>query len=320
MNRLIIAALAALLFACPTARADYPDRPVRIIVPFQAGGAGDAAARLLAEHLSEKLGQPFVVDNKPGANGLIGTGLASNSAPDGLTLFLGHTDTQVLNPKIYKKLPYDPSKPMEPVAFIGRVPGVLLARSGLGVKNGQELIRLAKSNPGKITIGSWGIGSTAHLGMLMMQKAAGVEFTHVPYQGAPAAIAQLLGGQLDLAFATPAFARSVSANGTSVALGTSSARRLQQAPEFAPLAEQGFPGLDLDTWYGLMAPAGTPVEIRQVLNREVNAALKRNEVLDKLQRSGFEVSPMAVSEFSAFIAEEDARWGRLIREKSISVD
>lgn len=298
----------------------YPDKPLRIIVPFPAGGAGDAAARILAEGLSSRLHQSVIVENKPGANGIIGTQAAMNAAPDGYTLFLGHTDTQVLNPQTRKKLPYDTRFSMEPVAFVSKMPGVLVARPGLGASSGQDLIRLAKEKPGRITLGSWGIGSAVHVGMLMMEKSAGIELQHVPFQGAAATVAQLMGGQIDLAFFPPLLAQNAAAAGKLRIVGTSSAKRISLTPNIAPLTEQGFPGLDLDTWYGLMAPPGTPMDIRQRLHQDINAVLSQPAIMQKLRDGGHELTPLSIPMFSDFIARENARWGQLIRERNIVID
>lgn len=314
--------LVSLLLVLPwtAAWSAYPDKPVRIIVPFQAGGAGDAAARILAEGLGSRLHQGVIVENKPGANGIIGTQAAMSAAPDGYTLFMGHTDTQVLNPKTHKKLPYDTRISMEPVAFVSKFPGVLVARPGLEASSGQDLIRLAKEKPGRITLGSWGIGSAVHVGMLMMEKSAGIELQHVPFQGAAATVAQLMGGQIDLAFFPPLLAQNAASSGKLSIVGTSSAKRISLTPNIAPLAEQGFPGLDLDTWYGLMAPPGTPMDIRQRLNQEINAVLSQPAIGQKLRDGGHELTPMSIQMFSDFIAVERARWGQLIRERNIVID
>lgn len=303
-----------------SAWAAYPDKPVRIIVPFQAGGAGDAAARILAEGLSSRLHQRVIVENKPGANGIIGTQAAISAAPDGYTLFLGHTDTQVLNPQTHKKLPYDTRVSLEPVAFVSKFPGVLVARPGLGVSSGQDLIRLAKDKPGRITLGSWGIGSAVHVGLLMMEKSAGIELQHVPFQGAAATVAQLMGGQIDLAFFPPLLAQNAAAAGKLSIVGTPSGKRISLTPSIAPLTDQGFPGLDLDTWYGLMAPPGTPMDIRQRLNQDINAVLSQPAIAQKLRDGGHELSPMSIGLFSDFIAVEHERWGQLIREQNIAID
>lgn len=318
MVRRLVALL--LITGSASALSAFPDKPVRIIVPFQAGGAGDAAARILAEGLSSRLRQNVIVENRPGASGIIGTQAAMSAAPDGYTLLLAHTDTEVLNPQTHRKLPYSTRIPMEPVALISKLPGVLVARPGLGIASGQELIQRAKERPGQVTLGSWGIGSAVHVGQLMMEKSAGITLQHVPYQGAAAAVAQLLGGQLDLAFVTPAFAQGASATGKVRIIGASSAQRLALAPNIATLAEQGFTGIDLDTWYGLMAPPGTPLDIRQQLHEEVNAVLNQPAIAQKLREGGHEPSPMSMRQFADFITSETDRWGQLIRERKIVID
>lgn len=320
MKKLFLTALVTLFVACANVWAAYPEKPVRIIVPFPAGGIGDTTARILAEGLAVRLHQTVIVENKAGANGIVGTEYAMNAVPDGYTLFLGDSDTQVLNPQTHKRLPYDLSRTMEPIAFIARVPGVLVSRPGLGASSGLELIKLARAEGGKITMGSWGIGSSAHVAMLMMEKSAGIELQHVPFQGTAAAVAQLLAGQIDLLFVTPAFAKGAASTGKLGIIGTPSIKRLHQAPDIKTLAEQGFPGLDVSTWLGMMAPPGTPADIRQRLNQEVNTLLQQPKVAQKLLGCGDEVAPMSMPEFAAFVATEYSRWGQVIREEKISID
>jgi tripartite-type tricarboxylate transporter receptor subunit TctC len=297
----------------------YPLRPIKIIVPWPAGGAGDTASRIIADKLTQRLGQPVLTENKPGGTGIIGAQFAAQSAADGYTLFMGNGDTNVLNPQIRKKIPYK-AEQFEPVAFIGKIPGVLVSRAGFPAKNAVELIRYAKSNPGKVTFASWGIGSSVHVGMHSMEQAAGVEFLHVPFQGTGAAVSAVFGGQIDLVFITPAMALSTSKAGRTQIMGASSSGRISSAPEIATLSEQGFAGLNLDTWNGIMAPTGTPLQIRKKLNAEINAILAIPEVAKKLSEAGHEVSAMSTNQFDYFLKYEYDRWGKVIKAKQIKID
>lgn len=312
-------ALAAASLAAGAVAENYPDKPVRIVAPFQAGGAGDVAARALADALSKRLGQPVVVENKPGANGILGARLAATAAADGYTLLMGHTDVVVLNPLTHTKLPYDATGAFEPVAYVSRIAGVLIARPGAGVASGSDLIRAAKASPGKVSLASWGIGSSVHLGMLMMEQAAGIDLLHVPHQGTPAAVASVLGGHSDLVFVTAEFAQAAAKSGKATIVGASSATRIAAAPDVKTLAEQGFAGFDMDTWYGLMAPRGTSQSIREKLHYAVNAALDDPEIGLALRKAGHELGPMTMGEFGALVSRDQARWARILAAKKLSI-
>jgi tripartite-type tricarboxylate transporter receptor subunit TctC len=299
--------------------AEARERRVRFLVPFAAGGAGDIAARVIADDFSSREQWPTVVDNKPGATGIVGAQAAFHGPPDGSMLFLGHSDTIVLNPLTHKSLAYDAAK-FEPVAFLSRVPGVLLARPETGIDSGAALIKAARSRPGQVSYASWGLGSSVHLGMEWIQQVGGIELLHVPFQSTVASIQGLLAGEVDLAWATPEFALQAAAQRKALMVGASSATRLARAPNVVPLAEQGFPGVDLDTWYGLFAPPGTPSAAISEIHRAANAALADPETAARLRKAGHEIASMSIPEFAAFVEADRARWRRLIETRHLAFD
>ena len=259
------------------------------------------------------------MDNRPGATGLVGTQAAATAPPDGFTLFLGHSDTVVLNPLLGKKLPYDASKKFEAVAFVSRVPGVLIARPGSGIESGETLISAAKARPGHVSLATWGLGSSAHMGIELMNQIASIELLHVPFQSTVAAVGGLLSGQVDLAWVTPEFAVAAARDGKASIVGASSATRLARAPEIKTLAEQGFPGIDVDTWYGLMAPPGTSAPVRRILHALVNALLSDPDTLQRLRQAGHEIQAMTAQEFDAYVARDQERWRAVVRTRKIAL-
>lgn len=295
------------------------ERRVRLLVPFAAGGAGDVAARVLADDFSRRERWSAFVENKPGATGIVGAQSAFAGPADGSLLFMGHSDTIVLNPLTHKSLAYDPTK-FEPVAFVSRVPGVLLARPAAGIDSGDALLKAARARPGQVTYASWGLGSSVHLGMELVQQAGRIELLHVPYQSTVAAIQALLAGEVDLAWATPEFALQAASQGKASIVGASSATRISRAPSIAPLAEQGFPGVDLDTWYGLFAPPGTPAIAKGELHDAANAAMADPDAAAKMRQAGHELRPMSIADFAAFIEADRRRWRALVEARRLGFD
>lgn len=314
----VTSCLVGIALGCgAAAQAAYPDHPLTIIVPFQAGGAGDAAARALAEGMSKELGQPVVVENRPGATGIIGTRDAAQAAPDGYTLLLAHSDTIVLDGLTHKRLPFDAAKDFVPVAFISRAPGVLIARRSCGIDSGASLIAAARARPGQVTLASWGVGSSPHLGLELMDQIAGIDLLHVPYQSTPEAVNAVLSAHVDLAWVTPQFALEAQRAGKASIVGASSSSRISRAPEIKTLSEQGFPGFDMDTWYGLMLPAGAPKLIQLKLHDLVNALLIDPTIVRKLGDAGHEIRAMSIPEFAAFVDSERRRWTEVIRSRGL---
>ena len=293
--------------------AAYPSKPVRLVVPFTPGGSTDILARAVGQKLSESWGQPVVVDNRPGAGGIIGMETVAKAAPDGYTLVMGHIGTLAANPALYKTLPYDPVKDFAPVTLIARVPNVLVVGPAVPSRSVAELIALAKAKPGKLDYGSGGNGSAAHLATEYFKLKAGVDLQHIPYKGTAPALQDLLGGQIALMITgLPPVLPHVKAGKLRI-LGVASAQRLRQFPEIPTIAESGVPGFEATQWYGILAPAATPKEIVAKLNREFVKALRDPAVGEKLAGEGADPVGDTPGEFAAFIASEIDLWGKVIR-------
>lgn len=314
------AVLLFLFFAAYAQAEGYPDKPVKIIVGYSAGGPMDAGARALAAGLSKALGQPFVVENKTGAAGQIGTTAAMRAASDGYTLMYAIADQLVINPHLYPASKFDPLAAFEPVAPLGRMPMMLAARSDFEANTGQALMKLAQASPGKLTYASWGRGSLGHLAGEMMEQIANIEMLHVPYQGGAPAQTALLAGQVDMLLVQVPFAEQYVQTGKIKILGTSSATRNPSYPDIPTLAEQGFPNYAAETWSGILLPKGAPATVRDTLARAINAFVTNPEGKAQLEEIGFEVMPQSPVEFGAFIGHESERWGNLIRERHIAVN
>jgi tripartite-type tricarboxylate transporter receptor subunit TctC len=286
---------------------------VRLVVPFTPGGSTDILARAVGQKLSESWGQPVVVDNRPGAGGIIGMETVAKAAPDGYTLVMGHIGTLAANPALYKTLPYDPVKDFAPVTLIARVPNVLVVGPAVPSRSVAELIALAKAKPGKLDYGSGGNGSAAHLATEYFKLKAGVDLQHIPYKGTAPALQDLLGGQIALMITgLPPVLPHVKAGKLRI-LGVASAQRLRQFPEIPTIAESGVPGFEATQWYGILAPAATPKEIVAKLNREFVKALRDPAVGEKLAGEGADPVGDTPGEFAAFIASEIDLWGKVIR-------
>ncbi len=312
---------AALLISGTQAWSQYPERPIRVIVPWPAGAATDSVTRAVSERLAVRLGQPVVVENRPGASGSIGTGVAAKAAPDGYTLTVATPDTHAINPHLFKSLAYDPLKDFEPLVMYGRVNVVWLARSTLAANNIPDLLALAKASPGKVSYGSWGNGSTAHLAGAMLESAGGVEMVHVPFTGAAPAINALLGGHIDTIVYTPSVAVQHQRSGKAKVLGVAgSTRALPLLPDVPTLAEQGVKGADLGSWQGMMVPAGVPIDVRERLTKEIMAVINMPEVSRFIQDQGLEPVKLPPQEFKAFVQDEYMRYGKIISERRIRTD
>ena len=321
MLRRLFLSLVAALACADMAFAEYPDKPVRLIVAWPPGGGTDTAARLIAERLTQRFGQAVTVENRAGANGIIGTGVAAKAAPDGYTLLMATADTHSINPHVYKNLPYDAQKGFDPVTLVGRLSFVLISRTTFEPNTLQELIALARRQPGKISFGSWGIGSTAHVGMAMFESAAGIDLLHVPFQGAGPATNALLGGQIDLYLAGANGAESMRKAGRVKIFGVGSAQRSPQwLPDVATFAEQGLVGAESGSWYGILVPAGVPQAIRDRLTADIVGILKSPDVNQKLAAAGWDIVANQQAEFAAFMRAEYERFGRIVKLKGIQVE
>jgi tripartite-type tricarboxylate transporter receptor subunit TctC len=314
---------AALLLAVAAYAQTYPSRPLRLIVPFPPGGSTDILARALSQKLAEGLGQPVVIDNRPGAGGSIGAEAAAKAAPDGTTLMMGHLGTLAVNAAIYKKLPYDPVKSFAPVCLMAIVPSVLVVNPSLPVSSVAELIAYAKKNPGKLAYGSAGSGSTSHLTTEYFKLATGTDILHVPYKGVGPMLTDLISGQLSMGLnGAPAVMPHVN-SGRLRALAVSSLTRLPSLPNIPTLAESGaesgLSGFEANGWYGIVAPAGTPREIVARLNAEIRRIVATPELRARLDAEGAIPAADTPEAFAAFIASEIARWGAVVRRAGIEM-
>jgi tripartite-type tricarboxylate transporter receptor subunit TctC len=321
MNSLLRAALGCvLLFSAALAGAQgFPSRPVRIIVPFPAGGTTDILARQLAGELTTKWGVAVVVDNKAGASGMIGSEQLVQSAPDGHTLMLTATH-HVINPGLYKKLKYDTLGDFTSIALIATVPNVLLVTPTLPVKTVQELIRYAKDKPGALSFGSTGIGGANHLAGEMFKAQMGIEATHVPYKGAAPALNDLLGGQIPMMFdSLPGVIQQVRA-GKLRALGITSLKRAAAAPDIPTLDESGVKGFDANAWFGFYAPGNLAPGLAQRLNADVVEALRTPRLRALFAEQGADAGSMSQMEFTRYVADEMQKWGKVIASANVKAE
>ncbi|MGV3571887.1 MAG: Bug family tripartite tricarboxylate transporter substrate binding protein [Ramlibacter sp.] len=320
----LLAAAACALGLPGLARAQtYPARPIRLVVPFTPGGSSDILARAIGQELARAWGQPVVIENVPGAGGSLGADRVAKAAPDGYTLLMGHTGTLAVNPTLYPKLPYDAQRAFAPVAWVARVPNVLVVHASVPAKTLRELVALAKAKPGQLAYGSGGNGSAAHTTMEFLKLQAGMSLLHIPYRGTAPSVNDLLAGQVQALFTgAPALLPHIQ-GGRIRALAVSSPRRLPLLPDVPTVAESGVPGthgFEADQWYGLVAPAGTPADVVAKLNQEVNRSLAAADVRTRLAAEGAEPTPATPQAFGAMIAADTRRWERVIRAARISVD
>ncbi len=317
-----LATLAAFLAAPGPSRAQsYPAKSVRIIVPTSAGGATDAFARALAPKLSETWAQSVVVENRPGANQIIGSDLVSKSAPDGYTLLLSEASSFVMNPHLYKTLPYDALNGFTPITALVRFPWVFVVHPSVPAKNFQELVRYARTNPGKLSYGSFGLGSSGHISMDYLKNLLGLDIVHVPYKGGGPAVADLLSGQISMMMVTPLLVEPHARAGRLRLIAAVTSQRIAALPDLPTIAESGVPGYEAGTWIGFMGPPGLPrdtvakiyADTMQVLN---DPAFRAQHVT----RQWFEVIGNTPEQFAGFLKAEYERWGRLIRLSRVTVE
>jgi len=324
LRRTVLASLAALaltpLGLATTAQAAFPDRPVRIVVPFPAGGSNDVIARLLAQNLSEQWGQAVVVENRAGAGGNVGAEVVVRAPADGYTLLLAAPGPLVVNQTLYSKLNYDPMKDLKPVGLIASVPIVLAVHPSVQAKTVAELIALAKAQPGKMNFGSSGNGSTNHLAGELLKGLAKVDIVHVPYRGAAPAMNDLIAGHIPMMFDNmPAMKPQVAA-GTVRALAVAGATRSKLFPELPTMVEAGVPGFEASAWFGLVAPAATPPDVMQTLVAGVDKALKNPDMAKKFADLGAEPGTVTGDAFGTFLKAEAAKWGKVVKDSGARVD
>jgi tripartite-type tricarboxylate transporter receptor subunit TctC len=315
-----VAAAATMVAVSPaSAEATYPDRPIKLIVPFAPGGSNDILARVLAEKLGGRLGQPVIVENKAGAGGTIGTDFVVKSPPDGYTLLFASTSITT-NAASGKKLPYDLVKDLRPIGYVGAGPFVVVVNNDFPAKTLKELIDLARAKPDSITYGTAGIGGINHLGTELFASAAKIKLVHVPYKGIGPAFTDLMGGNLQMALPTISSATAYIHSGKMRGLCVTGAQRSPLAPELPTCSEAGLPGFQLEAWWGILGPAKVPPAAVKRLNDELNLVLAQPDVRDVLAREGATPKPGTPEEFSKLIPAELARWTKLIKDANIQTE
>ena len=318
---MIICGVAVALFCDPSQAAEtYPTKTVQIIVSFAAGGGVDSVARIVAAKLTESLGQPVLVDNRPGASGMIGTDVAAKAPPDGYTLLLGTQTVLVVAPILYGKTTFEPLKLFSSIVLIGSTPLILVTNPALPVKSVKELIALTKAKPGELDFGSGGVGTTPHMAGELFNSMAGIKVVHVAYKGEAPALTDIMGGHLHMMFSNVSAALPYVKAGKLKGLAVSSMERLAAAPGIPTVAESGVPGFEAQTWFGLLAPAGTPPEIVKRLNADVLKALTKPDVKDKLASLGLTIAGSTPERFSAYIKSEYTKWAKVIKDAGIKME
>jgi tripartite-type tricarboxylate transporter receptor subunit TctC len=315
--------LAALLLLCLplglAAQGSYPNRSIRMVVPYPPGGPTDVLGRIVAQQLSERLGQQVVVENKPGASGMIGSELVAKAAPDGYTL-LANASIHVINPSLYPKMNFDALRDFTPVSLIAQVPLILVVTPALPAKSVAELIALAKAQPALLNFGSSGNAAAPHLAGESFKISTGVHMQHVPYRGSAPALTDLMGGQIQLMFDSMPSAMPHVKSGKIRALAVTTARRSPAVPELPTVAESGVPGFDISTWYGVWAPPATPKDIVDKIAAEMARALKQPAVRERLAALGAEAVGNTPEEFAAYCRTELAKWSKIVRESGAKAD
>ena len=303
------------------ANAAFPEKPIRLVVPFATGGTSEIIARSIATGLTSQLGQSVYVDNKPGGAGNIAMEEVKGAAPNGYTLILGHVGTLAVNPALFgKKLPYDPNKDFTPITLIAKVPNVIAVSRESKIKTLTDLVEEAKKNPGKINYGSAGNGSAGHLAMEYFSAVAGIDLVHVPYKGSGPMLTDLIGGQIQATFnGLPSLMGQIS-GGALRPLAVGSAERSKVLPQVPTIAESGYKGFETSQWYGIMAPAGTPKPIIDKLQKEIAKSLKNKEDSKRMLEDGAVLVGDTPEQFAAFIKVEQGRWGKVVEKAGIQVD
>ena len=312
-------ASAASLANVTAKAADYPSRPIHLIVPYAAGGAADSIARIVAKRVGKSLGQTIVVENRGGGGSIVGTEFVNKAEPDGYTLLLGQSGPISINPAVYKSLPYDPVKDFAPISLTTAYPYVMVVNPALGVKSLQEFVALAKSKPGALNYGTTGVGAANHLVTELFDSKAGIKMMHIPYRGTALAVADLLAGQVQVVFADPISALQHVNSGTLIALAVTSKDRSPVAPTVPTMSESGYPGFDAVGWHGILAPAKTPPQIVARLNAEIVEALKDPETRTLLESQAMQIVGSSPEAFANFIRQDIAIWKEVADQAKIEV-
>jgi len=323
-NLFIHAALGAALLtlASPAALAqnDYPNKPIRVVVTFPPGGSADGVVRLLLPRLADKLGQPLVVDNRPGAGGNIGLAAVAKAAPDGYTMGVGAAGALAANASLYTQMPFDVAKDFKPVTMLAAIPFVIVGHPAIGAGTQRELLALARAQPGRLSMAHGGNGTAMHLSSQLFQQMAGIKLSDVPYKGSGPAMLDVLAGQVPLGVVDLPAALAQIRAGKLIAFAVTSPKRLPQLPEVPSVAEAGLAGYDATGWFGVVAPAGTPDAIVQRLNAAFVAALDDATVVAAMRAQGVEPAPGSAAAFGAYIQTETAKWAGVIRQANIKLD
>jgi tripartite-type tricarboxylate transporter receptor subunit TctC len=301
------------------AQQPYPTKPIRVISPWAPGGPAEGLARVVTAKMSEGLGQPIVIESKPGANGTIGTAFVAKSAPDGYTILLSHLGPTAISPALQKDLPYDSLKDFEPIAQVVAGPTLLVVRNDLPVQDVKQLIAYAKANPGKLSYGSVGVASTTHLAGELLNMLAGIETVHIPYKGSTPILVDLMGGRVDMAFIGISGSIQQAKAGQIRAIAISTLKRSPNFPEI-PSVNETVPGFELNSWYGMMAPAGTPKPIVTRLQQELAAALKKPDVIEWMKQNGLDPVGSTPEEHAAHIRAELAKWAKIVKDAKVTAN
>jgi len=316
-----LALTATLLFACAAAQAQgWPNKPVRFVIPFPAGGSTDIVGRLIGEKLGQSLGQPFVIDNRAGAGGTTGSDLVAKAAPDGYTLLMGTSSTHAIASSLYAKLPYDATRDFAPVSLLGTATILLVVNPSVPAKSVRELVALAKAQPGQLTFASSGNGSVSHLTGEYFKSLAGIDMQHIPYKGDSPMTVDLVSGRVSMAFGTAVAFLPYVQSGKLNALAVTNAKPSAVAPGLPTVADAGLNGFEALQWFGLLMPAATPKEIVDKLQSEVARVLRMPDVRERLQGLGIEIVGSSPDAFASFMQAETRKWGKIVKDSGAKVD
>ncbi|CAB3730614.1 MULTISPECIES: Bug family tripartite tricarboxylate transporter substrate binding protein [Achromobacter] len=321
--KVVVRALSGLALVCATGLSlaqGYPNKPIRLVVPFPPGGGTDVLAREAAVKVASNTGWNIVTENRPGSGGNIGVDTVAKSDPDGYSLVLGQTSNLAINPTLYAKLPYDPEKDLSAIGLIADAPLVIVVPAGSPLKSLDDMIAAAKAKPGILNYASSGNGTVSHLAAVQLQNAAGIQLTHIPYKGAAQASNDLIGGQIDMYLSSVPTLIGHVRNGKMRALAVTSAQRVPDLPDVPTIAERGYPGFEAVTWFGLAAPKGVPKDIVDRLNAEFNKALQSKELSVKYQEQGARVLTGTPEDFATLIRDDRARWGKIVKDSGARVE
>ena len=321
IRRIVLALVAVLMIPLSAHAQAWPTRqPIIFKIPYPPGGASDVTARILGAKLSESLGTAVVIDNRPGANGIIALESTARAAPDGYTILMANLGPNAINAVVYKNLPFDPIKSFAPITLTTIVPQIMVVTPSLPIRSVQELIAYAKANPDKVTFASAGVGSSNHLSGELFNAMAGIKMLHVPYKGDAPGMIDVMSGAVNVALPTVIAALPSIKSGRLRAIAVTSAKRIPSLPDLPTVAEAGVPGYEAVSWGGVMAPAGTPPEVITRLNTEINRILRLPDVAEKLSSFGAQIVGSTPEEFAAYLKAEIAKWGKVARDNNIKLD